>query len=172
MKRRTYASCFSPFFASSSTVPKQRVAADRGRPYSDVGKGLGFNVYESSSERAHGPIKVSRFSLFEIGKKPPEFVVVTGSFEVEGGPLVRKILKYRVSPVRNHSVQPSLKETRLMATPLGSAQHDLGSLRIHEGQRKGSKVGKGLAIFFGLLVILGGLSAAAYTFFWNPKPVV
>ena len=43
-----------------------------------------------------------------------------------------------------------------MATPLGTAQHDLGSLRIHEGQRKGSKLGKGLAIFFGGLVILGG----------------
>jgi HlyD family secretion protein len=59
-----------------------------------------------------------------------------------------------------------------MATPLASPKHDLSSLRIHEGERKGSKIGKGLAIFFGLLVILGGLSAAAYTFFWNPKPVV
>jgi RND family efflux transporter MFP subunit len=64
-----------------------------------------------------------------------------------------------------------LKETRLMATPLGSAQHDLGSLRIHEGQRKGSKLGKGLAIFFGGLVILGGIAGAVYAF-WNQKPLV
>jgi HlyD family secretion protein len=58
-----------------------------------------------------------------------------------------------------------------MATPLSSPKHDLASLRIHEGERKGSKVGKGLAIFFGLLVILGGISAAAFTF-WKQKPVV
>jgi HlyD family secretion protein len=64
-----------------------------------------------------------------------------------------------------------LKETRLMATPLGSAQHDLGSLRIHEGQRKGSKLGKGLAIFFGGLVILAGIAGGVYAF-WNQKPLV
>jgi RND family efflux transporter MFP subunit len=64
-----------------------------------------------------------------------------------------------------------LKETRLMATPLGSAQHDLGSLRIHEGQRKGSKLGKGLAIFFGGLVLLGGIAGGVYAF-WNQKPLV
>jgi RND family efflux transporter MFP subunit len=58
-----------------------------------------------------------------------------------------------------------------MATPLGSAQHDLGSLRIHEGQRKGSKVGKGLAIFFGSLVILAGIAGGVYAF-WNQKPLV
>src|SRR6476660_7910785 len=58
-----------------------------------------------------------------------------------------------------------------MATTLSSPKHDLASLRIHEGERKGSKVGKGLAIFFGLLVILGGISAAAFTF-WKQKPVV
>jgi HlyD family secretion protein len=80
-------------------------------------------------------------------------------------------LKFSVLPVRNPSVQPSLKETRLMATPLGSAQHDLGSLRIHEGQRKGSKVGKGLAIFFGGLVILAGIAGGVYAF-WNQKPLV
>ena len=57
-----------------------------------------------------------------------------------------------------------------MATPLGSAQHDL-TLRIHEGQRKGSKLGKGLAIFFGGLVILGGTAGAVYAF-WNQKPLV
>jgi HlyD family secretion protein len=58
-----------------------------------------------------------------------------------------------------------------MATPLGSAQHDLGSLRIHEGQRKGSKVGKVLAIFFGGLVILAGIAGGVYAF-WNQKPLV
>ncbi|HUE43603.1 MAG TPA: efflux RND transporter periplasmic adaptor subunit [Candidatus Sulfotelmatobacter sp.] len=58
-----------------------------------------------------------------------------------------------------------------MATPLGSSQHDLGSLRIHDGQRRGSKVGKGLAIFFGGLVILAGIGGGVYAF-WNQKPVV
>jgi HlyD family secretion protein len=58
-----------------------------------------------------------------------------------------------------------------MATPLTSPKHDLASLRIHEGQRKGSKLGKGLAIFFGALVILGGVSGAIYAF-WNQKPLV
>ncbi len=58
-----------------------------------------------------------------------------------------------------------------MATPLGSAQHDLGSLRIHEEQRKGSKVGKGLAIFFGVLVVLAGVAGGVYAF-WNQKPLV
>ncbi len=58
-----------------------------------------------------------------------------------------------------------------MATPLTSPKHDLGSLRIHEGERKGSKLGRGLAIFFGVLVVLGGLSGGIYAF-WNQKPVV
>jgi HlyD family secretion protein len=58
-----------------------------------------------------------------------------------------------------------------MATPLSTPKHDLASLRIHEGERKGSKLGKGLAIFFGGLVILGGLSGGIYAF-WNQKPVV
>src|ERR1700722_11245828 len=58
-----------------------------------------------------------------------------------------------------------------MATPLGSSQHDLGSLRIHDGQRRGSKVGKGLAIFFGGLVILAGIAGGVYAF-WNQKPLV
>src|SRR5882757_11109824 len=58
-----------------------------------------------------------------------------------------------------------------MATPLGSAQHDLGSLRIHEGQRKGSKLGKALAIFFGVLVLLTGIAGGVYAF-WNNKPIV
>jgi RND family efflux transporter MFP subunit len=58
-----------------------------------------------------------------------------------------------------------------MAAPISSPQHDLGSLRIHDGQRHGSKVGKGLAIFFGVLVILGGIAGGVYAF-WNQKPVV
>ena len=58
-----------------------------------------------------------------------------------------------------------------MATPADAPVHDLGALRIHEGQRKGSKLGKGLAIFFGLLVVLAGVSGGIYAF-WNQKPVV
>jgi HlyD family secretion protein len=58
-----------------------------------------------------------------------------------------------------------------MATPLTSPKHDLASLRIREGERQGGKVGKGLAIFFGLLVIGGGISAAIFTF-WKQKPEV
>ena len=58
-----------------------------------------------------------------------------------------------------------------MATPLSPPKHDLGSLRIQDGERKGSKLGRGLAIFFGLLVVLGGLSGGIYAF-WSQKPVV
>jgi HlyD family secretion protein len=58
-----------------------------------------------------------------------------------------------------------------MATPFGSPQHDLGSLRIDEGQRKGSKLGKVLAIFFGSLVILAGIAGGVRAF-WNQKPLV
>jgi RND family efflux transporter MFP subunit len=49
--------------------------------------------------------------------------------------------------------------------------HDLGSLRIHEGQRKGGKVGKVLAIFFGLLIILAGVGASMYALL-EGKPTV
>jgi RND family efflux transporter MFP subunit len=59
-----------------------------------------------------------------------------------------------------------------MATPLDSPKHDLGSLRIHEGQRKSGSLGKRLALFFGLLVLLGGLSGGIYAFWNNQKPVV
>jgi len=58
-----------------------------------------------------------------------------------------------------------------MATPANAPIHDLGSLRIHEGQRKGGRLGKALAIFFGLLVVLAGVSGGIYAF-WNQKPVV
>jgi len=58
-----------------------------------------------------------------------------------------------------------------MATQENSPVHDLGSLRIHEGQRKGGKVGKGLAIFFGILVILAGAGAGVYGLLGS-KPAV
>jgi RND family efflux transporter MFP subunit len=58
-----------------------------------------------------------------------------------------------------------------MAMPANAPVHDLGSLRIEDRQRSSSSWGKRLAIFFGLLVVLGGLSGAVFTF-WNQKPVV
>jgi RND family efflux transporter MFP subunit len=58
-----------------------------------------------------------------------------------------------------------------MATPVNAPVHDLGSLRIDDRHRSSSSWGKRLAIFFGLLVVLGGLSGAVFTFF-NQKPVV
>ncbi len=58
-----------------------------------------------------------------------------------------------------------------MATPANAPVHDLGSLRIEDRHRSGSTWGKRLAVFFGLLVVLSGLSGAVFTF-WNQKPVV
>src|SRR6202043_113545 len=58
-----------------------------------------------------------------------------------------------------------------MAAPVNPPVHDLGSLRIDDRHRSSSRWGKRLAIFFGLLVVLGGLSGAVFTF-WNQKPVV
>jgi len=58
-----------------------------------------------------------------------------------------------------------------MVTREDAATHDLGSLRIHEGQRKGGKMGKGLAIFFGLLIVLSGVGAGVYALF-DSKPAV
>ena len=58
-----------------------------------------------------------------------------------------------------------------MAMPANAPAHDLGSLRIEDRHRSGSTWGKRLAIFFGLLVVLSGLSGAIFTF-WNQKPVV
>jgi RND family efflux transporter MFP subunit len=49
--------------------------------------------------------------------------------------------------------------------------HDLGSLRIHEGQRKGGRAGKILAIFFGLVIILAGVAASVYALL-DSKPTV
>ena len=58
-----------------------------------------------------------------------------------------------------------------MATPVGTPKPDLGSLRIHEGQRKSGSLGKRLAVFFGLLVIAAGVSGAIYSV-WNQRPEV
>src|SRR5712692_73846 len=58
-----------------------------------------------------------------------------------------------------------------MAMPANAPAHDLGSLRIEDRHRSGSTWGKRLAIFFGLLVVLSGLSGAVFTL-WNQKPVV
>jgi len=49
-----------------------------------------------------------------------------------------------------------------MVTRENPPAHDLGSLRIHEGQRKSGRVGKGLAIFFGSIIILAGAGAGVY----------
>ena len=58
-----------------------------------------------------------------------------------------------------------------MAIPAPAPVHDLGSLRIDDRHRAGSKWGKRVAIIFGVLVVLAGLSGAVYTF-WNAKPAV
>src|SRR5271170_5056793 len=58
-----------------------------------------------------------------------------------------------------------------MATTSTPPKPDLGSLRIHDGQRKGSKTGKRIGIVFLVLVLLAGIAAAAYAF-RNTKPVV
>jgi RND family efflux transporter MFP subunit len=58
-----------------------------------------------------------------------------------------------------------------MAMPANAPVHDLGSLRIDDSHRSSSSWGKRLSIFFGLLVVLGGVSGAVFTF-WNQKPVV
>jgi RND family efflux transporter MFP subunit len=63
------------------------------------------------------------------------------------------------------------RHKRDMVTRGNASVHDLGSLRIHDGQRKSSKMGKGLAIFFGLLVILAGIGAGVYALVQS-KPVV
>jgi len=58
-----------------------------------------------------------------------------------------------------------------MAIPASAPVHDLGSLRIDDSHRAGSSWGKRLAVFFGLLVVLAGLSGAVFSF-WNQKPFV
>lgn len=58
-----------------------------------------------------------------------------------------------------------------MGTPVNAHQHDLGALRIQDGQRKGGSLGKRVGIFVGVLVLLGGVSGAIYAF-RDQKPVV
>jgi RND family efflux transporter MFP subunit len=56
-------------------------------------------------------------------------------------------------------------------TTLPNSPHDLGSLRIHEGQRKGGSLGKRLTVVAVSVVLLGALAAALYAF-RTQKPVV
>jgi len=58
-----------------------------------------------------------------------------------------------------------------MVTRENPPAHDLGSLRIHDGQRKGGRAGKIVAIFFGLLIILAGAGAGVYGLL-ESKPTV
>jgi RND family efflux transporter MFP subunit len=58
-----------------------------------------------------------------------------------------------------------------MAAQTDARVHDLSSLRIHDGQRKGGKVGKAFAIALGTLILLAGLAAGIYTLVQS-KPVV
>jgi RND family efflux transporter MFP subunit len=58
-----------------------------------------------------------------------------------------------------------------MATPLNSAKPDLGSLRIHDGQRAKSGLGRRVMYAAIPVVIFAGIVAAAYAF-RSQKPVV
>src|SRR3982074_1020107 len=49
-----------------------------------------------------------------------------------------------------------------MATASNLPKHDLGSLRIHDGQRGDRKVGKYLGLTVLVLVIIAAISAAAF----------
>ena len=64
-----------------------------------------------------------------------------------------------------------LRIAERMPTPATAPVHDLGSLRIDDHHRSGGTWGKRLAIFFGLLVVLSGLTGAVFAL-WNQKPVV
>src|SRR5712691_10431512 len=72
--------------------------------------------------------------------------------------------------LRSRYVSP-LRIAARMATPANAPVHDLGSLRIDDRHRPGSRWGKRLAIFFGLLVVVAGLSGGVYAL-WNQKPIV
>lgn len=58
-----------------------------------------------------------------------------------------------------------------MATPMNPPKHDLGSLRIGDGQRKGSGMGKRVMYAAIPVLIFAGIVAAAYAF-RSQKPVV
>jgi RND family efflux transporter MFP subunit len=64
-----------------------------------------------------------------------------------------------------------LRIAERMPTQATAPAHDLGSLRIDDHHRSGGSWGKRLAIFFGLLVVLSGLTGAVFAL-WNQKPVV
>src|SRR5438046_9844744 len=59
----------------------------------------------------------------------------------------------------------------LMASPEISAKPDLGSLRIHDGQRSQSRMGKRVLYASIPVLIFAGIVAAAFAF-RNQKPVV
>src|SRR5580700_3027820 len=59
-----------------------------------------------------------------------------------------------------------------MATSSAPVRPDLGSLRIHDGQRKGSKTGKRICLALLVVALLAGIAAAAAYAFRNTKPVV
>src|SRR5260370_3001042 len=75
-----------------------------------------------------------------------------------------------MSALSSRYVSP-LRIAARMATPANAPVPDLGSLRIDDRHRPGSSWGKRLAIFFGLLVVVAGLSGGVYAL-WNQKPVV
>jgi RND family efflux transporter MFP subunit len=59
-----------------------------------------------------------------------------------------------------------------MATSSTPVRPDLGSLRIHDGQRKGSKTGKRIGLVLLVVALLAGIAAAAAYAFRNTKPLV
>jgi RND family efflux transporter MFP subunit len=59
-----------------------------------------------------------------------------------------------------------------MATTSTPPKPDLGSLRIHDGQRKGSKAGKRIGVVLLVLVLLAGIAAVAAYALRNTKPTV
>jgi RND family efflux transporter MFP subunit len=58
-----------------------------------------------------------------------------------------------------------------MASSVSPPKHDLGSLRIHEGQRKGGKAGKVFSIIAALLGVVIVVAGAVFAFH-SQKPVV
>src|SRR5260370_4524018 len=72
--------------------------------------------------------------------------------------------------LRSINVSP-LRIAERMAMPANAPVHELAPLRIDDHRRSSSSWGKRLAICSGLLVVIGGLSGAVFTF-WNQKPVV
>ena len=59
-----------------------------------------------------------------------------------------------------------------MATSTIPSKHDLGSLRIHEGQRKSGGLGKRLGLIFGSVLLLTILVAGGYNLLRSQTPTV